>query len=114
MEQWFPYYLNYNNFTNTPAINDATLTLATSGIATGSATFTANDADPQTFTVNVPGTNLSSWNCDCNKCSYSFFNWNRYSYITSCNFNLLAGIQPLRITQTLGGTKHFKIMCYIW
>ena len=33
------YYLNYNNFTNKPAINDATLTLATSGIATGSAYF---------------------------------------------------------------------------
>lgn len=41
-------------------INDATLTLATSGIATGSATFTANQSTPATFTVNVPGTNLTA------------------------------------------------------
>ena len=41
-------------------INDATLTLATSGIATGSQTFTANQSTPATFTVNVPGTNLTA------------------------------------------------------
>jgi len=40
-------------------INDATLTLATSGIATGSATFTSNQATPATFTVNVPATNIT-------------------------------------------------------
>src|SRR5690606_27160898 len=33
-------------------------TLATSGIATGSQTFSANQSGNATFTVNVPGTNL--------------------------------------------------------
>ena len=42
-----------------PIVNNATLTLATSGIATGSQTFTANQSSNATFTVNVPGTNLS-------------------------------------------------------
>lgn len=41
-------------------INNGTLTLATSGIATGSQTFTANQATNGTFTVNVPGTDLTS------------------------------------------------------
>lgn len=41
-------------------INDATLTLATSGIATGSQTFTSNQGTNATFTVNVPGTNLTA------------------------------------------------------
>jgi hypothetical protein len=40
-------------------VNNATLTLATSGIATGSQTFTANQGTNATFTVNVPATNLS-------------------------------------------------------
>ena len=35
------------------------MTLATSGIATGSASFTANQAGASTFTVNVPATDLS-------------------------------------------------------
>jgi hypothetical protein len=39
-------------------VNNATLTLATSGIATGSQTFTANQGTNATFTVNVPATNL--------------------------------------------------------
>lgn len=43
-----------------PTVNNATLTLATSGIATGSQTFTANSATNKTFTVNVPGTNIGS------------------------------------------------------
>lgn len=42
-----------------PVVNNATLTLTTSGIATGSQTFTANQSSNTTFTVNVPGTNLS-------------------------------------------------------
>lgn len=41
-------------------VNDGTLTLATSGIATGSQTFTANQSTSATFTVNVPGTNLAA------------------------------------------------------
>lgn len=41
-------------------VNDATLTLATSGIATGSQTFTSNQSTPATFTVNVPGTDLTA------------------------------------------------------
>jgi len=41
-------------------INDATLTLATSGIATGSQTFTSNQSTAATFTVNVPATDLTA------------------------------------------------------
>jgi hypothetical protein len=41
-------------------VNNATLTLATSGIATGSQTFTANQGANATFTVNVPATNIGS------------------------------------------------------
>jgi hypothetical protein len=40
-------------------VNDSTLTLATSGIATGSQTWTSNQGSNATFTVNVPGTNLA-------------------------------------------------------
>jgi hypothetical protein len=40
-------------------VNNATLTLATSGIATGSQTWTANQGSAATFTVNVPGTNIA-------------------------------------------------------
>lgn len=40
-------------------VNNATLTLATSGIATGSQTFTANQGSNATFTVNVPATDLT-------------------------------------------------------
>ena len=42
-----------------PTVNNGTLTLATSGIATGSASFTANQSGNSTFTVNVPATNLT-------------------------------------------------------
>jgi hypothetical protein len=51
------YYLDYTNFTNTPTIptvNDATLTLTTSGDGiSGSDTFTANQSTNTTFTVTV-------------------------------------------------------------
>ena len=51
------HYLDYTNFTNTPTIptvNDATLTLATSGDGiSGSDTFTANQSTDTTFTVTV-------------------------------------------------------------
>jgi hypothetical protein len=40
-------------------VNNNTLTLATSGIATGSQTFTSNQGSDATFTVNVPATNLT-------------------------------------------------------
>jgi hypothetical protein len=40
--------------------NDGTLTLATSGIASGDQTFTADQSTNATFTVNVPGTDLGS------------------------------------------------------
>lgn len=40
------------------SIKNSTLTLQTSGIATGSQTWTANQGTDTTFTVNVPGTNL--------------------------------------------------------
>jgi hypothetical protein len=42
-----------------PTVNNATLTLATSGIATGSQTWTSNQGTNATFTVNVPGTNIA-------------------------------------------------------
>jgi|GEM_PF-5118852 len=47
-------------FPTIPAVNNGTLTLATSGIATGSASFTANQAAGSAFTVNVPGTNIAT------------------------------------------------------
>jgi hypothetical protein len=40
-------------------VNNSTLTLATSGIATGSQSWTSNQGSNATFTVNVPATNLS-------------------------------------------------------
>jgi hypothetical protein len=40
-------------------VNNSTLTLATSGIATGSQTWTSNQGTNATFTVNVPATNLT-------------------------------------------------------
>jgi hypothetical protein len=39
--------------------NNGTLTLATSGVATGSQTFTADQSTNATFTVDVPGTNIA-------------------------------------------------------
>jgi hypothetical protein len=40
-------------------LNNGTLTLATSGIATGSQSFSANQGSNATFTVNVPATNIA-------------------------------------------------------
>ena len=51
--------LNYNNISNPPTIGNGTLTLGTTGIATGGTTFTANQTNSSTFTVNVPGTDLA-------------------------------------------------------
>jgi hypothetical protein len=45
--------------TSSITVGDGILTLATSGIATGSQTFTANQGTNATFTVNVPGTNIT-------------------------------------------------------
>jgi hypothetical protein len=45
--------------TGNVSVGDGTLTLATSGIATGSQSFTANQNTNATFTVDVPGTNIS-------------------------------------------------------
>ncbi len=41
-------------------VNNSTLTLATSGIATGDQTWTSNQGSNATFTVNVPATNLGT------------------------------------------------------
>jgi hypothetical protein len=41
-------------------VNNATLTLATSGIATGSQTWSSNQGTAATFTVNVPATDLTA------------------------------------------------------
>ena len=51
---------SYNDLTNTPTIGNGALSMGTSGIATGSASFTANQTGGSTFTVDVPGTNLGS------------------------------------------------------
>ena len=46
------YYLDYNNFSNTPTIGNGTLTLNVSGSGlSGSASFSANDTGNTTFTV---------------------------------------------------------------
>ena len=53
------YYLNYNNFTNTPTIptvNNGQLTLSTGTGLSGSATFTANQSGSSTFSVAVAST----------------------------------------------------------
>jgi hypothetical protein len=44
---------------NSITVGNGQLTLATGGIATGSQTFTANQASDSTFTVTVPGTNIA-------------------------------------------------------
>ena len=57
------YYLNYNNFSNTPTIGNGTLTLNVSGTGlSGSQTFTANQTGNATFTVtsNATSANTSS------------------------------------------------------
>lgn len=46
-------------FPTIPTVNNGTLTMNTTGIASGSATFTANQSGNSTFTVNVPAQNLS-------------------------------------------------------
>lgn len=51
------YYLDYDNFSNTPTIGDGTLTLNVSGSGlSGSASFSANDTGNTTFTVNSNAT----------------------------------------------------------
>ena len=50
--------INYSWTLADIGVNDSTLTLATSGIATGSQTWTSNQGTNATFTVNVPATNL--------------------------------------------------------
>jgi len=45
--------------TSSITVGDGTLTLATSGIATGSQTFSSNQGTNATFTVDVPGTNIA-------------------------------------------------------
>jgi hypothetical protein len=49
---------NYNWTLGEIGVSNATLTLATGGIATGSQTWTANQGSNATFTVSVPGTDL--------------------------------------------------------
>ena len=55
------YYLNYNNFSNTPSIpsvGNGTLTINTSGSASGGGTFTANQSGNSTITIT--GTGITS------------------------------------------------------
>jgi hypothetical protein len=55
----FGHVTNASLSTGNVTIGDGTLTLATSGIATGSQTFTADQDTDVTFTVDVPGTNIA-------------------------------------------------------
>jgi hypothetical protein len=55
----FGHVTGYTTGTENVVANDGTLTLSTSGIATGSQTFSANQSSNATFTVNVPGTNIA-------------------------------------------------------
>jgi len=62
-DQTGSYYLDYNNFTNTPTIGNGTLTLAVSGTGlSGSASFTANQTGATTFTItsNATSANIGS------------------------------------------------------
>jgi len=55
------YYLDYNNFTNTPTIGNGTLTLAVSGTGlSGSASFTANQSGNSAFTVTSNATSANT------------------------------------------------------
>lgn len=57
------YYLDYNNFNNTPTIGDGTLTLGVSGSGlSGSASFSANDTGNTTFTVTSNATPANTAN----------------------------------------------------
>jgi hypothetical protein len=57
------YYLDYDNFNNTPTIGDGTLTLEVSGSGlTGSASFSANDTGNTTFTVTSNATPANTAN----------------------------------------------------
>lgn len=48
------YYLDYDNFTNTPTINDATIAIANDGFLTGTGSWTANEADATSVTIGHP------------------------------------------------------------
>jgi hypothetical protein len=48
------YYLNYNNFTNTPTINDATIAIANDGFLTGTASWTSNEDSATAVTIGHP------------------------------------------------------------
>ena len=57
------YYLNYNNFTNLPSINNGELTLSVSGNGiSGSSSFTANQSGNSTFTVTSNATVANTGN----------------------------------------------------
>jgi len=57
------YYLNYNNFSNTPTIGAGTLSLNVSGVGlSGSASFGANDTGNTTFTVTSNATSNNTVN----------------------------------------------------
>ena len=60
-DQTGSYYLDYNNFTNTPTIGNGTLTLAVSGTGlSGSASFTANQTGATTFTITSNATSANT------------------------------------------------------
>jgi len=54
------YYLNYNNFTNTPTIGDGTLTVSGGSGLTGSGTFDANQTTNSTVTIDHADTSTQA------------------------------------------------------
>jgi hypothetical protein len=95
----------YAPLSSIPVVNNGTLTLGTSGIATGSATFTANQSGNSTFTVNVPGTNLSASATEGGVSIASSTGTNIDAFPVATGS--LAGILNAS-TQTIGGNKTFS------
>jgi hypothetical protein len=88
-----------------PDVYDGLLTLATSGIATGSQTFSANQESDVTFTVDVPGTNLSLGTITSTTVPIESSTGTNISTLPIAT-DLLAGILSAD-AQTIGGTKTF-------
>ena len=79
------YYLNYNNFSNTPTIGSGTLTLNVSGSGlSGSASFGANDTGATTFTVTSNATSANTVNTVVSRDSSGNFS---AGTITATNFS---------------------------
>ena len=88
----------------TSDIGNGTLTMQTSGIATGSATFTADQSTNSTFTVNVPATNLSLTTSSTNAIITS----STGSSVTLTGANTTTAGLITAGSQTMNGNKAFE------